>query len=154
MGQTYIDYKEGKGFWVAEIYMELTYEYILQALHSIEDDLNIREELIWDIEFNIKGFARGMLTLTWHSFLKNKEQIDEMVFVLNNTRNLLLDKREYISVEELNKYEVKKEDMASNWPKPMKTSEVIKIVDGLILMLQDKWDKPNNYGMDIAYSFV
>lgn len=154
MAETKIDYKDGKGFWIAEVYMELTYEYILQALHSIEDDLNIREELIWDIEFNIKGFARGMLTLTWHSFLKDKEQIDEMVLVLNNTKNLLLDKGEYISVEELNKYEVKKEDLASHWPKPIQTSEVIKIVDALMLMLQDKWDKPNNYGMDIEYSFV
>lgn len=151
---TKIDYKEGKGFWIAEIYMELTYEYILQAIDNIEDNLNIREELIEDIEFNINGLAKGMLTLTWHSFLKNDEQVDEMIFVLNNTKNLLLDKGEYISAEELNKYEIKKEDVASKWPKPIKTSEVIKIVEALILMLNDEWDKPNNYAMDIDYSFV
>ncbi|MEP0263112.1 hypothetical protein [Dokdonia sp.] len=153
MAKTFIDYREDIGFWVAEIYMELTYEYVLQALNSIEDDLSIREELIEDIEFNINGLARGMLTLTWYSFLKNEEQLNEIDLVLNNAKNLLLDKGEYILVEELNKYEVKKKEMASKWPKPIKTSEVIKIVEALILMLNDEWYEPN-YSMNIDYSFL
>ena len=153
MAKTFIDYKEDIGFWIPEIFMELTYEYVLQTLHAIEGDLSIREELIEDIEFNINGLAKGMLTLTWGSFLKNEEQLNEIVLVLNDTKNLLSNKGEYISVEELNEYEVKKKEMASNWPKPIKTAEVIKIIEAIILMLNDEWDEPN-YSMSIDYSFV
>ncbi|CAL2080609.1 hypothetical protein [Tenacibaculum sp. 190524A05c] len=154
MATTFIDYNRDKGFWIAEIYMELTYEYILQALNNINEKISIREELEDDINFNITGLAKGMLTLTWQSFLKDKDQESEMIFVLEETKKLLNSKEEFISVRELNSYENKKEDVASKWPKPIKTLEVIKIVDALILMLKNEWNKPSNYEMDIEYSFV
>ena len=154
MATTFIDYKKEKGFWIPEIYMELTYEYILQALNSIRSNLSIREEVKEDIKFNTTGLAKGMLTLTWQSFLKGKKQESEMIYILEETIKLLNAKEEFISVKELNSYENKKEEVASSWPKPLRTSEIIKIVEALMLMLKNEWNKPSNYVMEINYSFV
>lgn len=153
MATTHIDYKEGKGFWIAEIYIELTYEYILQTLEQMNDEITFKEELKDDIHFNINAYAKGMLTLTWHSFLKTLEDEQIMISILESTKILLQSKGNYISVDELNSYEVKKEEMAIKWLKPIKTSEITKIVDTLILMFKGEWNE-TSYNMDIDYSFL
>jgi len=152
MATTYIDYKEDKGFWIAEIYMELTYEYIKQALEQRIDEIDFKEDLNKDLELFTSGMFKGMLTLTWSTFLKSKHD-NKMISILEDTKTLLQNKGEIITTGELNSYEVKKEEMASIWPKPLKTSEVIKIINILILMFKDEW-RETNYAMNIDYSFV
>ena len=152
MATTHIDYKDDKGFWVAEIYIELTYEYILQALNNKTNQIPIEKNLRKDLELFTSGMFKGMLTLTWDTFLSSEDE-QVIVSILEDTKTLLQNKGEYISKEELNSYEVKKGEMASVWPKPIKISEVIKIVDALILMFKGEWDE-TSYGMDIDYSFV
>jgi len=152
MGETKIDYKENKGFWIAEIYMELTYEYILQALNTSVLDIPFIEEFKEDLLFHTEGLAKGMFVLTWGSFIKTKDDKQLVISILEETRSLLESKGEIILAFELNEFEIKKEEVASKWPNPIKTFEIIKIIDTLILMFKGEWTK-TRYGMEIDYSF-
>jgi len=153
MATTFIDYNENKGFWIAEIYMELTFEFILQTLEKIEFEAPFKQEFKEDLEFNVNGFAKGMLVLTWHSFIKTNEDEELVIRILNETILLLKEKGEFIPIKELNDYEVKKEEDAAHWPKPFKTAEITKILETLILMLKNEWHE-TRYGMEIDYSFI
>ena len=153
MATTFIDYKDDKGFWIAEIYMELTFEYINQALSNTKDEIPFRDDLLFEHEFFSNGYSKGILTLLWNSFLqydKDNEQI--MIGLVEETKQLVASKGKHISTKELNSYEEKKESNVV-WHKPLKTSEIIKILDALILMLKDQWDE-TSYDMKIDYSFV
>ncbi|WGH74769.1 hypothetical protein P8625_11840 [Tenacibaculum tangerinum] len=153
MAETKIDYKGGKGFWIAEIYMELTYEYILQALEDSEEIIPFKDDLKEDINFFVNAYGKGMLTLLWFNFIKTDEDEKIMICLLNRAKKILESKGDYIEVDELNGYEEKKEEMASKWPKPIKTTEIIKIIDTLILMLKGEWEE-TSYSMEIEYSFI
>ncbi len=152
MAETKIDYVENKGFWIAEIYMELAYEYILQALNTSGLDISFTEDFREDLLFHSEGLAKGMFVLTWNSFINSKEDEGIIINILEDAKSILEDKGGLIQVVELNNYEVKKEEISSEWPSPMKTSEIIKIMDALIAMFKGEWEE-TRYGMEIDYSF-
>ncbi len=152
MAETKIDYKENKGFWIAEIYMELTYEYILQSLNTTTLNISFIEDFREDLLFHTEGLAKGMFVLTWNSFINSEEDEGIIINILEGAKSILADKRSLINVVELNSYEVKKEDVASKWTNPIKTSEIVKIIDILILMFKGEWEEVR-YGMEIDYSF-
>jgi len=153
MATTYINYKDDNGFWIDEIYMELVFEYVLQMLKSEQKLIHFSSELIEDLEFDSRGCSRGYLILDWKYILNTHEDKLFMIDLLKNTIGIVKRKGEFISVSELNQYEKGKGINGQKWPKPLKTSEIIKILDTLILMLKDEWHE-TRYGMEIDYSFI
>ena len=148
MTTTFIDYREDIGFWIEEIYMEIVFEYIDQSLETYNGNISFREDLDFDLNFNTTGLSKGMLTLTWDSFLNyNYENEQTMISILESTKDFLTSKGQLINSDELNILEKKKESEMI-WKKSLKISEVLKIIDALILMLKNEWQE-TNYDMKI-----
>jgi len=141
MSDTFIQYEKNKGFWCHEKYMELSFEYILQALDLIEEEISIRDVLSTDLEFHTSGASYGLLTLTWGSFVKTTDQENEIILILEEAIKIVENKGGYISIEELNSIEAKKKYRDPVfWTAPYETRKLIKIYNALIDMFSHEWD--------------
>ena len=154
MSDTKIDFKDSKGFWINEPYFEMTCNFILQALNAREEEFSFREIITKDLTYKVNGYDHGMLVITWRDYIKTKEEELQMASILEDAMAIVEAKGEYITTEELNSYEAAKEEQyfAFNWPNPLPTQEVGKILDALVKILKGEWES-TNYAMYIDYSF-
>ena len=149
MATTKIDYKERKGFYINEAYIQLAFCYIYQEAKKSQYNFSNKQEILESLQDDINGY----LVLMWHDDLVNQSDEQTMLQVLQNVKTTLQGKGAYISVAELQSIPTKDEDFKILYSrKPFPTAELIKIIDALIKMLQGTWDS-TNYNMDINYQY-
>lgn len=153
MATTKIVYKENKGFWINESFMQLAYCYIYEELKKSQYTVTNKNQLLDEIKFHIDGYSTGIMSLGWYGFVETDAEKQTMVTVLQNVKVTLQSKGSYISVAELQSIPTEDKDFKILYSrKPFPTAELIKIIDALIKMLQGTWDS-TNYNMDINYQY-
>lgn len=153
MATTKIDYKERKGFYINEAYIQLAFCYIYQEAKKSQYNFSNKQEILESLEDDINGYTYGYLVLMWHEDLVNQSDEQTMLQVLQKVKTTLQGKGSYISVAELQSIPTEDEDFKILYSrKPFPTAELIKIIDALIKMLQGTWDS-TNYNMDINYQY-
>ncbi|HCN47958.1 MAG TPA: hypothetical protein DIT10_02465 [Chryseobacterium sp.] len=91
------------------------------------------------------------MVLLWDEELVGTDDEQTMIQVLQNVRASLLNKGSMISIAELKSIPTDDPDFEILFSsKPFPTSELIKIMDALIQMLNGSWTSTNLY-MDINY---
>ena len=147
MARTFIDYKEGKGFEINEVYIQLAFCYIYQEAKKSQYIFSNKQEVLESLQDDINGY----LVLMWHDDLVNQSDEQTMLQVLQNVKTALQSKGAYISVAELQTIPTEDKDFKRFYGRyPFPTSELIKVIDALIQMLQGTWES-TNYNMDINY---
>lgn len=152
MATTFIDYKDHKGFYIAEIFMQLTWHYVNQEIVKNQYSFTNKQKLLWNLHSGINGFDAGYLVLTWDTSLANTTEEQIMVQVLQNVKITLQSKGAYITVEELQAIPTEDEDFKIFYRDPFPTAELVKILDALIQMLQGTWTS-TDYNMEINYKY-
>lgn len=150
MATTFIDYKEDKGFYIAEIFMQLTWHYVNQEIVKNQYSFTNKAKILRKLHSGINGFNTGYLVLSWDTSLANTTEEQTMVQVLQNVKSTVQSKGAYITVEELQAIPTEDEDFKIFYRDPFPTAELIKILDALIQMLQGTWTS-TNFGMKISY---
>lgn len=154
MATTKIRYNDGKGFWISEAYIQLAFCYIYQEAKKNQYNFSNKQDLLGDFEDKINGYRNGYLILGWdEDVITSQAEEQTMLQVLQNVKTTLQSKGSYISVEELQSIPTEDKDFKRLFSrKPFPTSELIKIIDALIKMLQGTWSS-DNYDMDINYKY-
>lgn len=154
MATTKIRYKEEKGFWISEAFIQLAFCYIFQEAKKSQYNFSNKQDLLGDFEDKINGYRNGYLILGWdEEVITSKTEEQTMLQVLQKVKVTLQSKGSYISVAELQSIPTEDKDFKILYSrKPFPTAELIKIIDALIKMLQGTWDS-TNYSMDINYQY-
>ena len=150
MSETKITFENNKGFWIHEIYMQLSYCYIYEVLSNPQYILTNKEDMLYSIKFHIDAYSTGSMSLGWNNFITNQMDKQTTIQALQNVKTTLQNKGAYISVEELQAIPTEDEDFKIYYRDPFPTAEIIKIIEALIQMLQGTWTS-TNYSMDIVY---
>lgn len=148
MPNTFVTYKDDKGFWLAESFAQLLLYYISEEISKPETILIGKEDLLEEFSMHINGYTKTYMTVGIFEFVNTPAQEQEMIQVLQNVKITLQNKGVYISVEEMQN--IPTEDRMFKWlysEKPFPTADLIKIIDALIQMLQGTWES-TNYNMD------
>lgn len=153
MATAFIQYKNGKGFNIAEDFMQLMTYYIYEELKKTQYIFAKKDLFIMDFEGIINGYQSSYLTLGWNKILTNPSEEQTMIQILQTVKTSLQNKGIYISISELQAIPTEDVDFKLLFSRnPFPTSELIKIIDALIKMLQGTWDS-TNYDMDINYQY-
>ncbi len=153
MATAFIEYQNGKGFNIAEDYMQLMIYYIHEELKKPQYIFENKNLINIDNESIINGYQSSYLTLGWDDMFINSTEEQTMIQVLQNVKTNLQNKGEWISVDELQAIPTEDEYIKGLYSrKPFPTTELIKIIDSLIQMLQGTWTS-DNYNMKINYSY-
>jgi len=152
MATELIDYKD-KGFQISDIFMQLAIYNINEELKKNQYIFTNKDALQEYHESIINGHMAGWLILDWDTIIVNKAEEQNMIQILQIVKTTILNKGSYISVGELQAIPTMDKDFKLFYSrKPFPTSELIKIVDALIEMLQGTWEF-TNYDMNINYQY-
>lgn len=146
MSDIRITYKNNKGFWINESFMQLGFYYILREVEKPQYNITNKSELLELMSYSINGYVSP--SLGWVGHLTNETEEQTMIQVLQNVKTTLQNKGVFISVEEQNT--ITTEDNTFSYilgVKPFSTAELIRVIDALIQMLQGTWES-TNYDMD------
>ena len=150
MSTELIDYKN-KGFQISDIYMQLVLYYINEELKKNQYIFTNKGYLQRYHESIINGNMAGWFAFLWDEKLSNSSDEQTMLQVLENVKITLQNKGSFISVAELQTIPTEDKDFKRFYGRyPFPTSELIKVIDALIQMLQGTWES-TNYNMDINY---
>ncbi|OIV42234.1 hypothetical protein [Flavobacterium johnsoniae] len=153
MASAFIQYQNGKGFNIAEDFMQLMIYYIHEELKNPQYTFINKNLFVIGHEGIINGVASGYLTLPWKRILVSIEEEQTMVQILKNVKIALQNKGAFISVSELQSIQTDDKDFKYLYSRnPFPVTELIRIIDVLIQMLQGTWAS-NNYDMDINYRY-
>ena len=153
MATAFIQYKNGKGFDIAEDFMQLVFYYIYEELIKSQYSFTKKNLFIMDFESVINGYQSSYLTLGWSEILTNSLEERTMIQILQNVKTSFQSKGIYISVSELQSIPTEDKDFKILYSRnPFPIVELIKIIDTLIKMLEGTWDS-NNFSMDINYQY-
>lgn len=153
MADTKITYKENKGFWIHEVFLQLALFYIVQEISKIQHDIPNKQELLDDLNVDIQGYTHGYMCVGLFDYINSTSEEQTMMQILQSVKTLLENKGTYISVAELQAIPTQDKDFKHLFNrKPFPTAELIKIIDALIKMLEGTWDS-TNYNMDINYQY-
>ncbi|QIH35521.1 hypothetical protein [Sphingobacterium sp. DR205] len=153
MATTFIDYKDDKGFYIAETFMQLVTHYIYEEAKKEQYIFSNKEDILEDMEWDINGIHAGYLVLMWHEYFNGAPDEQVMLQVLGNVKKTLQNKGPQISVAEL--MSIKTEDHVLKYildKKPFPTAELIRVIDALIQMLEGTWES-TNYDMDLNWRY-
>ena len=150
MSTELIDYKN-KGFQISDIYMQLVLYYINEELKKNQYIFTNKGYLQRYHESIINGNMAGWFAFLWDEKLSNSSDEQTMLQVLENVKITLQNKGSFISVAELQTIPTEDKDFKRFYGRyTFPISELIKIIDALIQMLQGTWES-TNYNMDINY---
>ena len=153
MASAFIQYQNGNGFNIAEDFMQLFLYYANEEIKKPQYLFINKNLLIQDNESVIDGYQSNYLTLGWKNILTNTSEEQTMIEVLQNVKTTLQNQGAFISVAEMQAIPTEDEDFKLLYSRnPFPTSELIKIIDALIQMLQGTWTA-DNYDMDINYRY-
>lgn len=149
---TLIKYKN-KGFWINENFMQLLFNYLYEEVQKSEYVFLDKNDLLDDLKEGVKGWYKGYFALSWEEILKVPADEQNLIKLLQNVKVVLQNKKSNISVNELQSIDVEDDTFKYLFSrKPFPTSELIKIIDALIKMLQGTWEF-TNYNMEINYHY-
>jgi hypothetical protein len=92
---TFIDYKDDRGFYIFEPEMELVFYFIQQTFKRLNPDVPFKEDMELFLDAAAKGHLQGMLVLGWDRLLTTSEHESQMIDILEET------------IKDLNKKKVK-----------------------------------------------
>lgn len=151
MATTFIDYKSNNGFYINESFIQLASFYISQELKKTQYIFADKGELLDSFNSIINGFHNGYIVLSWDGELQNSTDEHTIIQVLQNVKTNMISKGAFISLVELKSILTKDPDFKRLYSKnPFPTSEMIKIIDTLIQLLNGTWQSTNYY-LDINY---
>ncbi len=152
MGYELIDYND-KGFCTSDSYMQLALYYINEEFKENQYVFTNKNTILKYHEEVINGYMAGWFAFLWDEYILNTTEEQTMVQVLQNVKITLLNKGSNISISELQAIPTVDEDFKHLYSrKPFPISELIKIIDALIQMLQGTWTA-DNFDMDINYKY-
>lgn len=149
MSDTRIIYKNNKGFWIDEAFMQLVFYYIFNEINKPQYNVTDKPNLLEYMSICINGYVSP--SLGWVSHLTTKTEEQTMIQVLQNVKTTLQNKGAFISIQE--QKTIQTEDHTLEYmlgKKPFPTTELIKVIDALIQMLQGTWES-TNYNMDLNW---
>ena len=150
--KTLIKYKN-KGFWINENFMQLLFNYLYKEAQKSQYMFLDKQDLLDDLNEGVKGWYKGYFALSWEEILKTSSDEQNLIQLLQNVKIVLQNKSSNISVTELQSINAEDDTFKYLFSrKPFPTSELIKILDALIKMLQGTWDS-TNYNMNIDYQY-
>ncbi len=145
-----ITFKQNKGFWIEETFMQLVYHYIHEELIKPQYILTNKNRLLKSTKDRINGYFIGSMSLGWRNLIETNSEIQTMTQVLQNTKITLNSKGEYISVGELQNISTEDVEFKLYLSNPFPTSGLIEILNALIQMLNGSW-APTDYNMQIDF---
>lgn len=138
MADTQISYK-GQGFWISEIFVEILCQFICQAFESIGFGVFSRDliDIYDDCNVIRKGMHGGMVVILFDDSLQTSSDLSAMINVLQQTKPIILNYGDELTVDYLNQFEnVKdKNSRRSYWKTPIKTKSLIDTMDLLVQTL-------------------
>lgn len=146
-------YYKDKGFQISDIFMQLAIYYINEELKKNQYIFINKDSLQKYHESIINGHMAGWLVLDWDTIIVNNVEEQTMIQILQILKTTIRNKGSYISISELQAIPTIDRDFKLFYSrKEFPTSELIKIVDALIEMLQGTWEF-TNYDIDIDYRY-
>lgn len=145
-----ITYKQNKGFWVEEIFMQLVYHYIHEELIKPQYLVKDKHILLKSIRDRINGYFIGIMSLGWRNLIETNSEIQTMTQVLENVKTTLKSKGTYISIVELQNISTEDVEFKLYLSNPFPTSDLIEILNALIQMLNGSWTS-TDYEMQIDF---
>lgn len=153
MATTFIEYKDHKGFWIHESFMQLVFHYIYDEIKKTEYNFTNKNQLLEEIKFQIDGYSCGSVSLGWYGFVENNIEKQSMITALQNIKTYLQSLGAHISITQLQSIPTEDEDFKRLYSrKPFPVSELVKILNALIEMLKGNWNS-TNYDMEIDYKY-
>jgi hypothetical protein len=150
MQRTYIEYKD-KGYWITESFIELLSDYICKEFEEkeITDYSEGLQEVYDQCDGNRSGAALGMVGIAYHRHIKDTQDEQNMIAILQQTKTTLQAKGEKITEEELNEIESRKTDdyFKRNWQQPIYVSSFVATLDAMIGLLDGSFPHPKNHGL-------
>jgi S-methylmethionine-dependent homocysteine/selenocysteine methylase len=152
MATEFIDYND-KGFLTSDRFMQLALYYINEEFKENQYVFTNKDTLLKYHEEVINGYMAGWFAFLWDEYISSTTEEQTMVQVLQNVKITLLNIGTFVSISELQAIPTVDEDFKLLYSrKPFPISELIKIIDALIQMLQGTWTS-DNYDMDINYRY-
>jgi len=153
MNVDFIDYKDDKGFYISNIFMLLAIYFINEEFKKDQYVFVNKNRISRYHSSIINGHEGGYFALCWDLYIENSSEEQTMVQVLQTVKTIIQNKGVNISIAELQAIPTTDKDFKLFYSrKPFPTSELIKILDALIKMLQGTWDS-TNYDMEINYQY-
>lgn len=150
MERTYIEYKK-KGFWVGESFIELLSDYICKEFEKkeISEYSEALQKIYEQCNDNSSGYNLGVVNIVFDRYLKELQDEQDMIALLQQTKTTLQAKGEKINEEELNEIESRKTDdyFKRNWQQPIYVSSFVATLDAMIGLLDGTFPHPKNYGL-------
>lgn len=144
-------YKNNKGFWIHETYAQLIFQLIYVELQKTQYLFANKEDLLYDCEATINGWFNGYIGLSWEDEILNQTDEQTMILLLQNIITYLQTKGKYITISELKAMPTQDEHWKSVMDRDFPVSELIRIFNALIQMLQNTWES-TNYDMKINWT--
>lgn len=152
MATEFIDYND-KGFITSDSFIQLAIYYINEEFKENQYVFTNKNTLLEYHKSVINGYMAGWFAFLWDEYISNSTEEQTMVQILQNVKITLSNIGSYISISELQAIPTVDEDFKHLYSrKPFPTSELIKIINALIQMLQGTWTT-DNYDMDINYRY-
>lgn len=153
MNADFIDYKDDKGFYISNIFMQLAIYFINEEFKKNEYVFANKDRISRYHSSVINGDQSGYFALCWDLYIENSLEEQTMVQILRTVKTNVQNNGTYISVAELQAISTTDKDFKLFYSRnPFPTIELIKIIDALIKMLQNTWDY-TDYDMEINYHY-
>ncbi len=143
-------YKNNKGFWIHETYAQLVFQFIYNELRKTNYTFTNKENILYDCKGIVNGWFKGYIGLSWDEDLVSQADEQMMILALQNTITTLKEKGKYITVAEQRAMPTEDEHWKRVMDRDFPVSELVRILNTLINMLQGTWES-TNYDMKINY---
>ncbi|WP_336686052.1 hypothetical protein [Chryseobacterium bernardetii] len=151
MATEIIDYKD-KGFIISDIFIQLVLYYIHEEFKK-DQYIFIQKKPLTNYHVSvINGQMAGWFAFLWDEYISNSSEEQTMIQILQIVKTNIHNKGSYISFTELQAIPTKDDHFKEFYIKPFPTSDLIKILDALIQMLQGNWNH-DAYDMHINYYY-
>lgn len=151
MADCKLDYNNDKGFWIHETYAQLIFQLIYTELQKTQYSFDNKLDILGDLEDKVNGYRNGYIVLGWEDDLLNQTEEQTMILLLQNIITYLQTKGKYITISELKAMPTQDEHWKAVMDRDFPVSELIRIFNVLIQMLQGTWES-TNYDMKINWT--
>lgn len=130
-----------KGFWINDHLLQIVCWYIVETIdrQSQIKEIWLKKDLRDHFYNNAIGMFNGFMHLNFSEYLANNDQKKIFDNILIDTKKLVFQKGEAISINELNQIERNKDiELRSEWQSPFETARIIKIIDALEQLIAGK----------------
>ncbi len=140
MASSFITKDNIHGFWIDDSLMQVVCWGIANVIDAIPSNVknywltNDCRERIYD---NSQGIFIGFMNLGLDDFLINQERKNLFSEILYRTKEFILARGDYISVDDLNDFQLISE-VKREWISPLETKRIIKVLSYIDDVVNDK----------------